>query len=293
MQNLSCHSEILAPTLTDTSAWTGGVSCDERRYTYLLRSAQQLRARCYLADGAICPEQVLDDGRFVMPDDENSWHFLIVTNRDRVVGCVRYSLFDPRTASFHDLRINELVQFAHPDWSLKLIASIEADLALARDRGSLYAELGGWAIAEEYRGTKLALETVLASYAWGGLIRGGCICSCTATVRHGSASILRRIGGKPVDTAQSPLPSYWDPRYTCEMEVLRFDSREVEPRYRHLVLEMQSRLKGRAVLQAGDASNEARFQLSLANLHNALQAGRGVVPVSSDSGVVLAGVTDR
>ncbi|HEX3683174.1 MAG TPA: hypothetical protein VHU83_11615 [Bryobacteraceae bacterium] len=289
MQNHLYHSEILAPPITDLSIWMGGVSSNERRYTHLLRSAQQLRARCYLVDGAIRPEQVLADGRFVMPDDEQSWHFLVLTNDDRVVGCVRYSLFDPQTVSFRDLRISELVRFADKNWSRKLIAAVQADLMLAHLRGSFYAELGGWAIAKEYRGTKLALETVLASFAWGALVRGGCICSCTATVRHGSASILRRIGGRPIGTEESTLPSYWDPRYACEMEALRFDSREVEPRYRQLVLEMQSRLQGRAVLQADNAANEAQFQASLANLHNALQARGGAVPFSSDSGVVLAG----
>lgn len=283
MQNISYRPEILAPILTDPSIWTGVVSSDESRHTYLLRSAQQLRGRCYLADGAILPEHVLSDGRLAMPDDDRSWHFVVITSDDRVVGCVRYALFDPVAASFHDLRISELVRFTGQEWSGKLVSAVRTDLLLARLRGSFYAELGGWAVAEEYRGTKLALETMLASYAWGELVRGGCICSCTATVRHGSASILRRIGGSPLANKDGPLSSYWDPRYGCEMEVLRFDSRIVQPRYQQLVLEMRSTLKGTPVLQPRVLDNVTRFRTSLTNLHRALQIGRGIVPASSNS----------
>ncbi|MBV9760273.1 MAG: hypothetical protein JO340_06910 [Acidobacteriaceae bacterium] len=283
MQNLSYHCEILAPNITDPSIWTGSFSWDERRHAHLLRSAQQLRGRCYLADGAVRPEQLVPDGRFTTPDDERSWHFLVVANTNRVIGCVRYSLFDPRITRFNDLRASDLVQFADREWSRKLVAIVEADLALARSRGSLYAELGGWAIAEEYRGTKLALETVLASYAWGALVRNGCICSCTATVRHGSASILRRIGGRPLESTEGTLPLYWDPRYGCEMEMLRFDSQAVVPRYRRLVVEIQSQLKNRAALQAGGAASQEQFRESLLNLSRALEVGRGLVPALTNS----------
>jgi hypothetical protein len=47
--------------------------------------------------------------------------------------------------------------------------------------------------------------------------------SCTATVRHGSASILRRLGGSSLVAHGTPLPSYFDPRFGCMMELLRFD----------------------------------------------------------------------
>ena len=281
MPELSYRSELLAPSDTDRSTWSGGFSTDQKSYSRLLRSAQQLRARCYLADGAIRPAQVCPDGRFAMPGDEDSWHFLLATSDDRVVGCVRYTVYDPCTVSFEQLRVGQLGRLTDRDWTRKLVTAVEADIRLARDRGSLYAELAGWAIDEEYRGTKLALETLVASYAWGGLLEGGCICSCTATVRHGSASILRRIGGRPMATANGALPPYWDSRYGCAMEVLRFDSRVVEPRYQRLIGDVQRNIQGKAAIQHDAISPELRFQLSLANLSCALNKGRGLVPDSA------------
>lgn len=267
MANLCYRSEILAPSKVGRSIWSGSFRVDKRLHYRLLRSAQQLRARCYLADGAISPAQITQDERFEMPDDEQSWHFLIITSDGEVVGAVRYSLFHP-SQGFSSLRISELIQFTNTNWVEKLIGAVQADLRLARERGSLYAELGGWAIAEEYRGTKLALETVLASYAWGALVRGGCICSCTATVRHRSASILRRIGGRPLETADGTLPAYWDPRYGCEMEVLRFDSHAVEPRYQDIIAQMQSTLRYTAAIQSEPAVNGMKVRTNFTQLND-------------------------
>ena len=63
----------------------------------------------------------------------------------------------------------------------------------------------------------------LAGYSLG-RICGGCLGITTATVRHCSSSILRRLGGAPL-AAGGRVPRYFDPRYDCEMEILRFDSR--------------------------------------------------------------------
>jgi len=55
-------------------------------------------------------------------------------------------------------------------------------------------------------------------------ILGGCVGITTATERHHSSSILRRIGGHSLQYRGTELPSYYDPQYRCKMEVLRFDS---------------------------------------------------------------------
>ena len=54
-------------------------------------------------------------------------------------------------------------------------------------------------------------------------------------MRHCSASILRRLGGAPLRVGGTAIPSYYDPRYRCEMEILRFDSRRPGARYTALV----------------------------------------------------------
>ena len=146
------------------------------------------------------------------------------------------------TVEFSDLLLRHSALAQDPVWGQRLCAAVAKDLEEARAHNLWYAELGGWALAKEYRGTAAALKMLLASYAWGRLI-GGCICSCTATVRNNSVSILRRIGGVSLTSDSVALPPYEDPLYGCTMEVLRFDSRSAPARYeatiRSLQIEMQ------------------------------------------------------
>jgi hypothetical protein len=78
-----------------------------------------------------------------------------------------------------------------------------------------------------------------------GLFRrlGGCIGLATATVRHSSAGILRRIGLTPLTVDGVELPSYWDPHYQCEMEALRFDSDLPSPKYARAIDELSYRME--------------------------------------------------
>ena len=245
-----------------------------------------LRARSYLADGAIGEDQLASDGRFIMPGEENSWHFVLTAGGDDVIACVRYSVHDPATVRFEDLRIARVLQFLNVAHARQLKIAIETDLRLARQGGFQYAELGGWAIAEQYRGTKLALQTLLASYAWGGVLARSCIGSCMATTRHGSASMLRRVGGRPVETVEGIVPPYWDPRYRCDIEVLRFDSRVVDRRYEPVIAELQAELQCRPAIYAGHAL-ELEFQSSLLALSAAVNAGHGLVPKPAESGETI------
>lgn len=211
------------------------------QYDRYMHSMQKLRARVYLRDGAIRASQVTPEGRYCVARDDESWHFLLIDDQDEVAGCVRY-LLHPNTVDFSDLLLRHSALAQHPVWGPQLRAAVARDLEQARTHDLRYAELGGWALAEEYRGSTAALKILLASYAWGRLI-GGCICSCTATVRNNSASILRRIGGVSLKFDTVALPPYEDPLYGCTMEILRFDSRSAPTRYeatiRSLQIEMQ------------------------------------------------------
>jgi hypothetical protein len=70
----------------------------------------------------------------------------------------------------------------------------------------------------------------LAAYSLGQLF-GGAVGVSTATRRHCSSSILRRIGGKSLENAGIAIPPYYDPQYKCDMEILRFHSWKPNPRY--------------------------------------------------------------
>jgi hypothetical protein len=71
-----------------------------------------------------------------------------------------------------------------------------------------------------------ALRIALGTYGLANLL-GGCLGIATATMRHSSASILRRLGGQSLQGLGEELPRYFDARYGCEMEILRFDSRSL------------------------------------------------------------------
>jgi hypothetical protein len=64
----------------------------------------------------------------------------------------------------------------------------------------------------------------------------------TATVRHCSSTILRRLGGSDLQVGGRRVPSYHDPRYKCEMELLRFDSRYPSQKYSGLVELLKDKL---------------------------------------------------
>jgi hypothetical protein len=129
----------------------------------------------------------------------------------------------------------------HDRWSGKFRNAVEAQLSIARRDDLACVEVGGWALAEDIRASMEALRVALSSYALAHLL-GGCIGFTTATTRHSSSSILRRLGGKPLVVNGLEIPSYYDPQYNCEMEMLCFDSRQLNPRYRAWAEELQSDL---------------------------------------------------
>lgn len=239
--------QLLAPSEISGSRWRS-TFVDRHTYERYLVSVQKLRARAYIADGAIHPWQLTPDGRFRMEGDERSWHLLLVDEALAVVGCLRFLLHESCTLCFENLRLRHSALASDVVWGPKLRDAVKADFRLARKHKFAYVELGGWAVAQEYRHTNAALESILASYAWAQLI-GGCVCSCMATARNGSASILRRIGGIGVESDGQTLPSYIDPHYGCVMEILRFESRLVPARYSDIVRGIRQRLEESAVVQ--------------------------------------------
>ena len=254
--------QLLAPAEAGRLVSSTSIASDAELHRHYLSSLQRLRAQAYLDDGAIQPWQVDQNGRFWMDGDEESWHFLLVDEEERAVACLRLFLHE-NTVPFEQLRLNHCSLAKDPVWSVKLRAAVEEDLAEARRANIGYAELGGWAIAAEYRCTKAALETLVASYAWGQMI-GNCLSSCTATSRHRSATILRRIGGKSLSANGEVIPPYSDPQYGCLMEILRFDSRDIDTRFAKLVEETRSKLEASTVVRPGvSATEELTEQLSV------------------------------
>lgn len=223
---------LLAPAGACLDPFSGPVSFSDRVHSELLSDMQRLRGEIYLRDGAIQPSQ-LTGGRHISSADEESWHLLTLRSDGVVVGCVRF-LRHPNTVRRHQLRVSNAPLAHSGDWGGGFARSINSELEAARRCNFSYVEIGGWALAPELRGSAEALHTVLSTYALAQL-QGGALGITTATERNGSASILRRLGGRPLEWDGAMLPAYYDHGYRCEMEVLRFDSRYPNARYTPMV----------------------------------------------------------
>jgi hypothetical protein len=253
----------------------------EEEHADQVAKVQQMRGRIYLEDGAIEPWQLTGDGRFRLHEDENRWHLLTVKEQ-QLRGCASLKVYIPPTA-FSDLGVSQSAQARCSQWGSALRKSVSLDLQLAQTELLRYVEAGGWALAPELRCTAEALHIALASYALGELL-GGCLGLSTATVRHHSASILRRLGGSTLVCDGQPLPPYYDPAYRCEMEIVRFDSRMPSPKYQALVNQLKAELALAPVVCAAFGTPEELETRQLLALTNAVgQRTRSSLRPLSDS----------
>lgn len=238
--------QLLAPSQNQFSESFTRSKYDLHVYDQHLASMQRLRGRIYLKDCAIRPWDVDDDGRYRMQHDEQSWHLLLMDGNKEVIGCARY-LVHTGDVRYEQLRVAHSPLARDENWGPKVREAVQSDLLNVRRKGLAYVEAGGWALAEEWRGTRAALEILVGSYALGQLW-GGCLGSCTATVRHSSSSIIRRIGGTSFQSRGVVLPPYQDSEYGCTMELLRFDYRSPSERFIPLINQLRTKLARSTVL---------------------------------------------
>ena len=220
------------------------VHVDPSAYDDLLAAMQRFRGEVYLADGAIQPED-LQDGRHKQSIDDRSWHVLSLDASGRICACLRH-LEERHATGFDDLWVRHAALAESPELGGRFRAAVENEMNRARSHRISFGEVGGWAVAESHRWTMEPLRIILATY---GLLqlRGGCAGVATATFRHGSATILRRIGLSSLADDGAELPPYYDPQYGCQMEVLRYDSRFPNAKYLDAVAELSSTLSHAAV----------------------------------------------
>ncbi len=224
---------LLAPADAELPLDFQVVDDNPSRHSELIADMQRLRGSVYLQDGAVGPDQLSSDGRHRSAIDRDCWHILAMDAFGNVCGCVRYY---PHTnnACFRELWVRNSAIANCPTWGRKFRSAVESELRQARLRNVSYVEVGGWAISPDRRCSVEALRTALATYSLAQVL-GGCLGITTATVRHHSSSILRRIGGASLRSDAGELPPYYDPQYDCEMEVLRFDSMCPTPKYAGMI----------------------------------------------------------
>lgn len=216
------QSVLLAPSHAAVPRTHGKARQNSSEHRRLLKEAQRLRGRIYLADGAIEQHQLTESGRHVQAADQRSFHLLSLNDEGRVVACTRY-LAHANTIEFGRLNLAQSPLTANGRSRPLLEGAVGRELVRARNLGYGYVEMGGWAITEELRGTTEAVRMVVTIYALARIL-GGALGISTVTKRHASSSILRRLGGAPLTAGAEELSPYYDPGYNCEMEILRFDS---------------------------------------------------------------------
>jgi hypothetical protein len=236
---------LLAPPQARIPGTFRNVSFDPEYYAILLHQTQELRGAIYVEEGAIDKAR-LTNGRHIVESDNHSWHLLVLDGTGNVCACTRYH-HHPTHVKFSRLAAAESSMSGCSVWRDKVRSALEEELALSRTLDLPFVEVGGWAIAKEIRNTVEALRMVLASYAFFRAL-GGAVGIATATVRHSSASILRRIGGRPLQHAGQEVPSYIDLQYNCRMEMLRFYSWAPNPRYDSWIREIGVQIEATLVI---------------------------------------------
>jgi len=235
---------------------------DPIRHDHLLAEVQRLRGMVYLADGAIQTSDLSLDGRHVQAVDDVSWHLLTVDSHGSVTAGIRYLAHRPGV-TYSDLGISRSIADQTATFKSQVRRAVQSELERAALADFSYVELGGWVVSEELRCSTEAIRMLLMMYALSQSL-GGALALSTATARHSSSAMLRRSGGRSMVEGGVEVPSYYDPHYNCEMEVLAFDSRFPNPRYTGWIREFSEALHYIPMISAGPASTTS----SLLRLHS-------------------------
>ncbi|HEX3645320.1 MAG TPA: hypothetical protein VHT95_06915, partial [Vicinamibacterales bacterium] len=235
------------------------VTNDTAQNRRLVEEMQRLRGSIYLEEGNVKHDQLTSDGRHRTPEDDLSWHLLMTDQAGHVRSCALY--FEHENAStISDLRLKNCPLVKRAESRDKVKVAVEAEMARARAEGLRFAEVGGWAISKERRGSPEGLMIALATYALSRML-GGAIGITTANVAHSCSSILRRLGGAYLEFEGQPIPSYFDPKYNTEIDLLRFDSRHPSAKYAALIETVIDRLSDVSVVAGTRATMVSRVDV--------------------------------
>jgi hypothetical protein len=230
---------LVAPSEESVSDFFDNVHVNAERHSALIGEIQRFRGGIYLQDGAVQRHELTADGRHETPEDDKAWHMLLV-NKQKLSACALYHEHH-NSIEPEDLRVRQCPLATQPEWAPTLWKAVRGEIARARRERLEYVELGGWAVSPETRRTSGPLTMALAVYGFSRR-HGGALGMTTATFRHCSAVILQRLGGSRFEVDGTALPPYYDPRYGCMMEMLRFDSRQPNAKYVELIDQLRDKL---------------------------------------------------
>ena len=219
-----------------------------RMHSDLTGDLQRLRGNAY-REYAPLAATFLPDGRHYQELDAQSWHILLQNEDGRVVGCSRY-----RTVP---LAVDHLLSNHSPIAKCPVTGplfrlAMEQQFALAQKRGLNYGEAGAWALSEEARHSTAAVNIALMSFVLAERLGGG-MGVTTATTRHRSSAILKRLGGSPL----GGFEPYYDPTYDCMIELLQFDIEKLESRYAVKLDDLRAQLRCTPIICPNEITRSA------------------------------------
>jgi hypothetical protein len=241
---------FLAPATSSKLNDFNRVETDKPLFHARLGETQRLRDSVYQRLGAAAPSVSAEARRAQI--DQESWHLLALDDTGQVCGCMRYHEHLGETGFSH-LHLSQSVLAQCSRWGSPLKRAVEAELNLARLLDLPYVEVGGWALLESLHGTGLAVAMALVMYALSRRL-GGAMGITTANNANCAASLLRRIGGRCLESEDGKFPSYHDPHYRCEIEILRFYSWSPNPRYAGHIEDLEAEVLRMPVLTCGSAA---------------------------------------
>lgn len=258
LTNSSRDLILLAPAWNSSQDGPLRVCADATRYYSLLADMQRFRGSIYLEDGALQPNDLEADGRHFMEADFSSWHVVALDDAGKVCGCSRYRIY-PRNTPFAELAVGRSALAKCDIWGSHVRAAVERERDRALQSHTHFVEVGGWAISPELRRSTEAVRIALATYALADSL-GGCIGLTTATLRHHSATVLRKIGGTSLFLGETELPRYFDSEYECDMEILRFDSASPSPRFQPWIDQLRAHLASVEVITSRWPAKRTRME---------------------------------
>src|SRR5262249_11905898 len=117
---------FVAPSTAAVSDTFRHIDVDANRHERLVRDVQRMRGSIYVKDGALQPHQLTADGRHETPEDETSWHMLLLNKHQRVNACALYLEPDCNDVAFDQLRARNCPLTNEPAWRPPLDQALEA-----------------------------------------------------------------------------------------------------------------------------------------------------------------------
>jgi len=202
-----------------------------------ISEVQRFRGQVYVADGAIPASALDEEGRHYQEFDYENYHLCLLSPEQQIRGCFRLRLHKP-AAEIRDLRLHDVIERMPSGLAALCHGALASLFELSCREGVRIGEVGGWAVDERLRHRRAS--TILPFAAWSLYqIVGDAIVLASATNRHQSSAILKRIGGFALMHGEERLPCFMDDFHGCEMELLGFDSRRPHPAYAKIVADLK------------------------------------------------------